>query len=300
MATRLRDLRRADLVPLTALLKRCLDLDRISEDLVREKVWDDPDYSRHLATVAVDGSGELCGFILAVRRSEKRGYIKLLAVAPQARRSGVGGWLLDVAHFELARMGVTEVRLGESAPNYLWPGLDPRYTEAMLFFENRNYACIGEVYNLSVPLKGISFNPTRQLTQPNGDPVILRRAEPADKPALDGFLDLHWPPWKPELDRGWRRRPIPIHLAFLGSELLGFAAYDCNNFGTGWFGPMATTQDWQRKGIGRELLLYCLIDLKAQGLDHAVIPWVGPVGFYNRTVDARIDRVFYRYEKELK
>ena len=40
-----------------------------------------------------------------------------------------------------------------------------------------------------------------------------------------------------------------------------------------------------------------LADLKAQGHEQATIPWVGPYGFYNKQCGARIDRVFWRYEK---
>jgi hypothetical protein len=43
----------------------------------------------------------------------------------------------------------------------------------------------------------------------------------------------------------------------------------------------------------------CLRDQKAQGHGTAIIPWVGPVGFYSRYADARLARVFYRYEKHL-
>ena len=40
-------------------------------------------------------------------------------------------------------------------------------------------------------------------------------------------------------------------------------------------------------------------DQKADGHDRVQIGWVDPVPFYSTTVDARIERVFFRYRKQL-
>ena len=81
--------------------------------------------------------------------------------------------------------------------------------------------------------------------------------------------------------------------------MIGFAAHDANNVGTGWFGPMGTAPEFRGRRIGEVLLKRCLADTRAQGLTQATIPWVGPTEFYERTVRARITRRFVRLEKRL-
>jgi mycothiol synthase len=47
------------------------------------------------------------------------------------------------------------------------------------------------------------------------------------------------------------------------------------------------------------LLLRCLADQRATGLERVQIGWVGPLRFYSGVVGARVERVFFRYRKQL-
>jgi mycothiol synthase len=58
---------------------------------------------------------------------------------------------------------------------------------------------------------------------------------------------------------------------------------------------MGTTPPCRGLGIGRILLWRCLNDLRDAGHETAVIPWVGPIGFYSRHCDCVLERVFWRY-----
>jgi hypothetical protein len=58
---------------------------------------------------------------------------------------------------------------------------------------------------------------------------------------------------------------------------------------------MGTAPQAQGKSIGRVLLWRCLNDLRDAGHRTAVIPWVGPIGFYARHAGCQVDRVFWRY-----
>ena len=62
---------------------------------------------------------------------------------------------------------------------------------------------------------------------------------------------------------------------------------------------MGTDASARRLGIGSVLLRRCLADLAGEGRAGAEISWVGPVGFYARGVAARIDRVFWLFNREL-
>ena len=82
--------------------------------------------------------------------------------------------------------------------------------------------------------------------------------------------------------------------------VIAFAAWEANNLGMGWFGPMGTAPEARGEGIGRLLLLRCLEDMRNAGRRCATIPWVGPVPFYEQTVGARVWRTYIRYEKTLE
>ncbi|GAB5519345.1 MAG: hypothetical protein RhofKO_15960 [Rhodothermales bacterium] len=272
-----------------------------SVGLLREKIWQDPGFDTDLTVAALTEEGTFAGMGMAVMRTvdgAQRGYVKLLAVAPESRREGLGRLMLRRLEDELKKHRVEEIRVAESAPNYLTPGLDVRYTPAMLLLDAEGYACTGETYNLHVDLRQ-DWDTSRNEMRLAQQGVIIRRAELEDQSEMASFLAEHWPAWQAEIAVAFEQDPIALHLAVRDTEVLGFSAYDTNNIGTGWFGPMGTAPGVRGLGIGGLLLKRCLADLKAQGLAHAVIPWVGPVRFYSNSVGATIDRVFYRYAKQV-
>lgn len=287
-----RTMEREDLNAALALVNRSLAFDQVTASLLNEKIWEDAQFDPKLALV-VEADGCLIGLAIAVmrRNSESlRGYIKLIAVDPDHRKQGIGTSLLDALE-KILLPRTKWILLGESAPNYLWPGLDPRYTDAMVFFEKRGYNRYSDTSNLSVDLLSLPQIP------PSPVGMNIRRARPEDRMACREFVMDKWYEWLPEVTQAFANDPISLHLAFVDEQLIAFAGYDCNNRGTGWFGPMATGPRYRRKGLGRTLLLHCLADMVDQGLERAVIPWVGPVAFYNRAVGAVVDRVFYRMDK---
>jgi predicted N-acetyltransferase YhbS len=297
----IRPIRRTDADALRALWNRAAIHDPLSPPLFDEKVWGDPGYRPDLALAAEQG-GEVLGFVMGVVRSVEdgpRGVIKLLAVAPERQREGIGSRLVDAVEAAMRGAGAEAVRLGESPPNYLTPGLDPRYTHALLLFEGRGYERLQEAYHMRVDLAGQAFDTGREEQALAADGVEVRRAIAADREPVMAFLEEHWPPWKAEVGRSFANEPVSLHLAFEDGAVLGFSAYDANNVGTGWFGPMGTAPAARGRGVGAVLLKRCLADLRAQGHTASTIPWVAPIAFYAHHVGAEISRVFYRYEKVL-
>lgn len=90
--------------------------------------------------------------------------------------------------------------------------------------------------------------------------------------------------WASETDMALSNRPVTCFIALQGQELLGFACYDATM--RGFFGPEGVAEPYRRRGIGRDLLLACLLDMKLQGYGYAIIGWAGPTDFYARTVGA--------------
>jgi mycothiol synthase len=229
-----------------------------------------------------------------------RGVVKLLAVAPAFRRRGIGAALLAAVEARLAEAGAAAIRFGESAPNYLVPGVDERCVPLLHLLEGRGYARIGDTVNMAVALTADAFATDAEEEHLAAAGVAVRRATPGDAPLLEAFVVAHWPSWLPEVKASLSRQPSAVHVACApGGAAVGFAAYDGNNVGTGWFGPMGTAPAWEGRGIGRVLLRRCLQDLRRQGLDRAVIPWVGPVAFYEKHAGATVSRRFIRFEKTL-
>lgn len=243
--------------------------------------------------------GVLVGSLSAA--DSRLGHVDLLAVAPEERRRGVGRALLDVAERRLAGLGATEVLLAGNPPYYAWPGIDVRYTPAVCAALRLGYHQDRTGWNMTADLTGGS--PALRSTEAAerrlaGAGITVRRAEPADLPALAAFArDTFGGAWDAELAGSLGRPGAGAHLAERDGEILGFAAYGSSR--PSWFGPMGTAPAAEGSGIGGVLLRRCLRDQAEAGLPAAQIGWVGPVPFYAGAAGARIERVFFLYRKPL-
>lgn len=291
-----------DQVELLGVWNDASEFDPLTLELLAEKLNDGTPSEPALGLALVE-NGSVAGWALGVTRESPdalRGHVKLLAVAPPYQGRGYGSKLLAQIEIRLQAAGARVLRIGESAPNYLTPGVDMRYTRCLSMLERTGYAKIGETYNLTASLIGGDFSTSADEQRLAAEGTTVRRAAENDRPALARLLAAHWPAWQQEVALALQQTPPAVHLAIDGRDApLGFAAYDGNNLGTGWFGPMGTTPAAEGRGIGRTLLRRCLQDLQRQGLPRAIIPWVGPVQFYAKHAGAEIDRVFFRYEKVL-
>ncbi len=297
---KIRCLREAEVERLLGFWNLNVRHDPLTLELLFEKVFADPDYDPEKTLVA-ESESRLLGFVQAVvrNRQERIGFIKMLAVDRAFRRRGIGSRLLEEVEEKMRVEGATSVRILESSPNYLQPGLDPRYTEAVVMLERRGYNRFAETVNMEVDLAARDFDTRREEEFLSGQGFVVRRARHGDEATLAEFLEAHFPAWAAEVGITLSHEPITLHLATKGGRVVGFAAYDANNIGTGWFGPMGTDPALRGKGIGGVLLLRCLRDLKEAGHHTATIAWVGPIAFYAHYAGAQISRLFWRYEKPL-
>lgn len=299
---RMRGLRRDDAVPLLVMWNATARFDPLTPELLEEKTWNDAGFDPGLALVCEEDGG-VAGFAMGVVRGSEggaRGIVKLAAVGVDHRRRGIGGRLVAELERALGERGATTVRVCESAPNYLTPGVDSRYSAAPHFFEQQGYERIGEACNMSVDLSAPAYDIARAEARVAGHGLAVRRAGPGDRASLAALLAAHWPSWQDEVDRALCNEPATVFLCERDGETLAFAAWDANNRGTGWFGPMGTAPEARRRGLGQLLLFRCLDDIRGSGLPYATIPWVDPVEFYRRCAGAAVERVFHRYEKVLQ
>ncbi|MEU3454014.1 GNAT family N-acetyltransferase [Micromonospora sp. NPDC006766] len=254
-----------------------------------------------LALGAVHGT-ELVGVLIGSmsQRDPHLGHVDLLAVAPEARRRGVGRALLAEAERHLAGLGAAELLLAGNPPYYAWPGIDVRYTPAVCAALRLGYRQDRTAWNMTADLAAGSaaLRPTDAERRLADQGVAVRRAEPGDLPALAAFARTTFGgAWDAELAGSLGRPDAGAHLAERDGEILGFAAYGSSR--PSWFGPMGTAPAAEGSGIGGVLLRRCLRDQAATGLGAAQIGWVGPVPFYANAAGARIERVFFLYRKAL-
>ena len=290
-----------DLTSVAEFLDRILIYDHMTPELLAEKTFGDDAFHPEWTWV-VEEKGRVIGFLQGVaRRNEGQllGWAKLYGVDPAYRRQGIATRLFDRLEGEMQKAGVKRIQLLSSFVNYFQPGIDPRYTEAVVMAERRGYRRFDETENMEVDLLHQEFPTEKEEKALQKENFFVRRATKSDKAAVVAWAEKSFPAWVGEILSTFKNDPISLHLAFHGNDIVAFSAYDANNKGTGWFGPIGTDPICRGKGLGGVLLRRCLADMKAQGQPVSIIPWIGPIAFYLHYANAHISRIFWQYEKEL-
>ncbi|MFI7603760.1 GNAT family N-acetyltransferase [Micromonospora sp. NPDC049366] len=297
----------ADLAPAVArLCAEALDLpeDAAEAAVVVDTLWARAAVARPVVALGAYREGELVGALIGSMSAAEPGlgHVDLVAVAPVHRRRGVGRALIRAAERRLGDRGATEVLLAGNPPYYAWPGIDVRYTPAVCAALALGYRQDRTAWNMTADLS-YDGSPALRSTEAAeqrlaGQGVTVRRAEPADVPALTEFArSTFGGSWDAELTESVGRPGAGCHLAERDGAVLGFAAYGSSR--PSWFGPMGTAPAAEGSGIGGVLLRRCLRDQHDAGLPSAQIGWVGPVPFYSGSAGAHIERVFFLYRRTL-
>ena len=299
----IRILNKSDIPSITKLLNDSMEYDKIFFDgLVNEKIFGDERYDLQ-STLVEEQNGKIIGFINGVyekREKRSRGWIKLLAVHPEHRLKSVGSNLIKEVENHFKKLGIEYITIMDSAPNYYMPGLDFRYTEGNCFLLKNGYEKTGENINLIADIGPGQFNVDSDIKRLNKDGVIIKRADKNNKEAVIKFLTQAFPSWLGEVNETFKNNLVSLYISIIDDKVVGFSAYDGNNRGIGWFGPMGVLPVTRGKGIGAILCELCLRDIALQGHKQSIIPWVGPVRFYSKVCNSRIDRLFWTYRKNLK
>ncbi len=291
-----------DFEAILILLQQNLHFDKISREVLHEKIYYDP-FSETAGIFVGEHNNKPVGFMMGVLREirgEQYGYVKLMAVDSQHRRKGIASELYHHLEAFFDNAGCKYLRIMDVPMNYFMPGIDPRYTPAICFAEKSGFTRFAESCNMSVDLKTSEWNTTAEEKQLSDQNISIQRATEEDLNEILEFLKSEWELWQYEITMAMKNAPICVFIARQNGKVKAFAAYNGNNIGTGWFGPMGTHPDLRGKGIGRILLYRCLKDMKNAGLTESTIPWVAPVCFYAHHAHAEVTRTFWRYQKNLK
>ncbi len=292
-----------DLTSVLALCNNHMEYDSLTEELLREKIFEDPAYPNGLSVNLISKEkNQIVGFLSGVVRETVEGvigYIKLMVVDTEQRRKGIGTALYQRAKEFFLDHGSREIRVYDVPFNYFMPGIDPRYTPAIAFFETMGFTRFSDTANMIVDLENQDFNTAQQEEKLKGEEITISRAKTGEREEVLDFLRENFPNWVFEVSNAFKLHPIPLHIARYRGKVTAFAAHNCNNLNTGWFGPMGTDISLRGKGVGSVLLKRCLADIKETGLKEAIIPWVGPIRFYSYHVNAYVQRVFWRYRLKI-
>ncbi len=267
----------ADAGQIAAFTRVACPFDLLSTGSVERSLFYEPDDP--LLVLGVFDGG-LDAVAAGVVRGENA-WVKLLAVHPRVRLQGIGAALLErIEEFARAN-GASSIHVGNSAPFFVVPGVDPRSTEAVCFFQAKGYKRTGDAVNQSVSLNALP------------EPELACRTAGADElAAIMPWVREHYPHWIAEVTRA-----VDLGTCVV-CEDVGFACYDVLR--DGWFGPMATRPDLRgKRGVGTSTLLTALHRMRSRGYEHADIVWSGPLLFYLKTVGARVNRVFWWFGKKL-
>jgi len=298
----LRQIEFHDIPFLTEICRLGMELDVWYDDLLKEKTIEARDFDPDLGIVAEE-EGKPVGFVQGVigtNHHAGKGWLRLLVVHPAWRCRGIGSHLLREVEKRLISRGTKMISIMDVPANYQMPGVDVRYKEASCFLPKYGYKCGIPNLNLICDLYPEMFACEKDIEWLAHEDFIIRRAEDSDWDGIVKFLTANWKSWIDEVQTSFQNNPKTLYICAHKGEVVGFSGYEGNNKKMGWFGPMGVLPVTRGKGIGAIVCLLCLRDLYLAGHRQAVIPWVGPVRFYDKVCHARIDRLFWTYAKTIK
>lgn len=281
---------RSRVADLAQIVTAALPGEQLSEDELLTVCWDDPG-----VVLAASDATAAASAVVRSFGDLTMGWVRLLVVHPGQRRLGSGRALLAAAEDWCRAQGARQVRVGGSAPWYLWPGIDMNWTAGLCLAETAGYRPEGAELNMSCPT-------TMRRAAPDG--VLVRRTvDDHDAATVLAWAAREWPHWVAELTRGVEQGGAFGAFDEASGAPVGFACHSVIR--AAWVGPMATRNPTGEgvaapRGTGAALLSELCRDLMVAGYPDAEISWVGPVSFYAKVAGARVSRVFRTVVKDLR
>jgi mycothiol synthase len=289
MVVTMDELTRADLPAATRVLAVACAFDRAAE-VAEEKLFGVS--PRGLPSAwAARRDDELVGVAVA---SDDR--VRLLAVVPDARKSGIGTALLQACEQRIWAGAHRRARVMDEPGNYLAPGVDVANVDTVGWLERRGYQRRDENQNMVVELVGnprVTASRAAELAaRCSVRGYAIRRARLDELDDLSAAISIGFGgAWPFEIERAGRCARSGLHVAERDGRIAAFAAHDGNNRGLGWFGPAGTWPAHRGQGLGEALLIACLVDV-AESHPRCEIAWIGPRDFYTRALGATETRRF--------
>lgn len=313
-----RPYRGGDEVPIVACWNRSLPADTIYPKVFIDKVLCDANFDPEGVLVAVDGSGDVVGFLLAIVRripmvgadlEPQNGWITVMLVDPSHRRRGVGRMLMESALAFFTARGRSNIAVSPYAPNYFWPGVDPEiYPDGVAFLESQGYKKLYSPVAMDKNLVGFIFpDDVRELQR-------VRESEGYRFTTLESrwiteLIQFSWDRFNPDWGRAVREaiiKGVPFDrflLCFHSSgRMVGFAMFGAYDGIAERFGPFGVDDSERGKGLGKILLYQSLDAMRMAGLHNAWFLWTGetsPAGLLYLRAGFTVTRRFHVMRKTL-
>lgn len=299
-----------------ALWNRVLIHDPVDPQTFYRKIILDPNFDPGGTLVAV-GDDHVVGFIQAVARTvplgtdyePEVGWITVLAVAPEHRRRGLGGELVQGAEAYLAGRGRTRVEFASYAPNYVVPGVDEAaYPGATRFFLSQGFEALYPCVAMDRGLVDYVMPEEVQalLGRLHSQRILIESVSPPFYTRLLEFCDREfYADWSRAL-REALAAGVPadqLKICHDGSTVLGFALFGAYDRNRDRFGPFGVAASERGKGLGKALLHVTLEEMKRQGAHDAWFLWTGedsPAGHLYRAAGFTVTRRFTIFQKILR
>jgi GNAT superfamily N-acetyltransferase len=281
---------------------------------------EDMDFDASLSIVARDpASHEIMAAFMAINRVARINIkgkeialvspvVVLFAVHSSHRRKGIGSAMLQelMARFKqrkqelAARVKGFAIKLRSvgvlvSPPNYIWPGLDPRYTAAYFFLKKHGFKHSGEKQNLVYRVPDSIKEPPGTLGG-----YYITRAKQEDMGATINFIKQHHAGfWPVETGLAFKNDPATVFIAKdQAGIVVGFAAHSITFPGS--FGPTGVLESLRGKGLGGALLKWCAYDMKQANIVEMIIRWVegDTMKFYSKSIGARVHQIYWNLKRK--
>jgi ribosomal protein S18 acetylase RimI-like enzyme len=223
--------------------------------------------------------------------------LNMFAVHKEYRRRGIGTDMLNSLFSKLKSLKRRKIRLMASIPNYIWPGLDPRYTAAYFLLKKLGFK------RKKGERKNLVYKIPENLPEPRSkfENYRISRALYDD---LDNLVDYikhnHSGVWQIEATLSFANDPCTTFLVKdEKGTVVGFASHSIGFPGS--FGPTGVLKELRGRGIGGALLKWCMKDLQDQGIKESIIRWVegDTMKFYSKSIGARVHQVYWKMQKRL-
>jgi ribosomal protein S18 acetylase RimI-like enzyme len=264
-----------------------------------------------LSVVLTEESGEIIAFFMGVlrkslilKRFRKVAVLKFFIVHKDWRNRGIGTYLINHLTEKIEKSDNKSFRMKfevmSSAPDYWYPGLDPRLTEAFFFLKKHGFKKGIERINLCKSLGDISSE--RPPSAYKG--YRVKRAEKSDEEELVRLSFMpklyQWSFWPDEIILSFQNSPITtfIVIDLTSEKIIGWASHSIQFPGS--FGPTGVKKSERGRGLGKLLLKWCLWDLKTNfDVDQMIINWVqeNTTYFYSKSIGAYICGLYWTMKK---
>lgn len=238
-----------------------------------------------------EGEGGIAGFCLALRRrvplwgddlEPERGWITAFGVDPAWQGRGIASALFNEAERFLRAEGRKEVLVSPYAPNYFWPGVDPKaYPKAVRFLERRGYKALYEPVAMDKNIVGFAVPEEVEALEAERVKEGYRFG-PLTPGRLYEVIAFAGEMFNPDWGRVIReavRSGVAYDQCLIATgpdgRIAGFALFGGYDGILERFGPFGVDPAQRGKGLGKILLYRSLEAMRARGAHGAWFLWTG-------------------------